>query len=321
MLQRFFRIIASSKFFYRFIICSILASCILVGWDTWNGIEDSHLLIHFIDKLLIFIFVAEALIKIGAEGKRPHRYFEDSWNVFDFVITIICVLSLSPAFAAFRMLRVFRIFRLFSTIPKLQLWVGALLRSLPAIAYVFFLLIIILFTYGAMGVYFFADNDPFHFGALPRALLALFRVITLEDWTDIMYHNIYGASAYPESVYGMNVSGIEPQLPQAMGLPAAIYFVSFVLLCAFIILNMFTGIVLSAIQEMKAELEEEAMKKSIENIIGDKEEVRNDLPRVTPDDFELLSNQLIDIQQKLLEFKIFLTEREQANNIIDHETR
>jgi voltage-gated sodium channel len=315
MLQRFFKIIASSKIFYRFIVCSIFISCLLVGWDTWNGIEDTNVFINVLDKLLIFIFVAEVLIKIGAEGRHPRHYFDDSWNVFDFSITFICVLSLSPAFAAFRMLRVLRIFRLFSTIPKLQLWVGALLRSLPSISYVFLLLIIIFFTYGAMGVYFFADNDPFHFGALPNALLSLFRVITLEDWTDIMYHNIYGAIAYPESVYGMNVADIAPRIPQAMGLPAAIYFVSFVLLCVFIILNMFTGIVLSAIQEMKVELEEKAMKKSIEKIIGDKEEVYNDLPRVTPDDFELLSSQLTDIQHKIMEFKVLILEKERKNKI------
>jgi voltage-gated sodium channel len=315
MLQRFFKVIANSKVFYRFIVCAIFISCLLVGWDTWNGIEDTNVFINIIDKLLIFTFVAEVIIKIGAEGRHPRRYFDDSWNVFDFSITVICVLSLAPAFAAFRMLRVLRVFRLFSTIPKLQLWVGALFRSLPSITYVFLLLIIIFFTYGAIGVYFFADNDPFHFGALPNALLSLFRVITLEDWTDIMYHNIYGAIAYPESVYGLNVADIVPRIPQAMGLPAAIYFVSFVLLCVFIILNMFTGIVLSAIQEMKVELEEKAMKKSIEKIIGDKEEVYNDLPRVTPDDFEVLSSQLTDIQNKIMEFKIFILDKERKNKI------
>jgi len=317
MLQRFFKKIANSKFFYRFIICSILASCLMVGWDSWDGLKESNLFIIAIDMILIFSFVFEVLVKIGAAGRNPRRYFEDSWNVFDFSVTIICVISLFPAFVAFRMLRVLRIFRLFSSIPKLQLWVGALLRSLPTIAYVFLLLIIIFFTYGAMGVYFFADNDPFHFGTLPNALLSLFRVITLEDWTDIMYHNIYGASAYPEQVYGMNVSDIAPRIPQAMGLPAAFYFISFVLICVFIILNMFTGIVLSAIQEMKVELEEEAMKKSIEKIIGDKEEVRNDLPRVSPDDFELLSNQLTDIQAKLMQFKIFMLEKERENQLFE----
>jgi len=319
MLQRFLKLIASSKIFYNLIIFAIIASCFVVGWDTWNGIEDHNLFINIIDKLLIFVFVAEVLIKIGAEGRQPRRYFKDSWNVFDFVITVICVLSFFPAFTIFRMLRVLRIFRLFSTIPKLQLWVGALLRSLPAIAYVFLLLIIILFTYGAMGVYFFADNDPFHFGTLPNALLSLFRVITFSNWTDIMYHNIYGANAYPETVYMTNFPDIIPRYPQAMGLPAAIYFISFVLLCVFIILNMFTGIVLNAIQQMKNELEEEAVKKSIEEIIGDKEEIFNDLPRVTPDDFELLSNQLHDIQSKLMEFKIFLMEKEQDNNSKDYD--
>jgi len=318
MLQRFLKLIARSKIFDHIIIFAILASCFLVGLDTWNGIEDNCLLIDILDKLLILIFVIEVLIKIGAEGRYPRRYFKESWNVFDFVVTIICVLSFFPAFTILRVLRVLRIFRLFSTIPKLQLWVGALLRSLPAIAYVFLLLVIILFTYGAMGVYFFADNDPFHFGTLPNALLSLFRVITFSNWTDIMYHNIYGANVYPETVYGLNIPNITPRLPQAMGVPAAIYFISFVLLCVFLILNMFTGIVLNAIQQMKNELEEEALKKSIEEVIGDKEEIYNDLPRITPDDFELLGNQLHDIQSKLMEFKVFLMDKERENKIEDY---
>ena len=315
MLQRFFKTIANSKLFSRFIIGAIIASCLLVSWDSWDGLRDTNRVIIVLDIFLIFVFVFEVLVKIGAEGRRPQRYFKNYWNLFDFVITIICVLSLSPTFLVFRILRVLRVFRLFSTIQKLQLWVGALLRSLPSIAYVFLLLVIIIFTYGAIGVYFFSDNDPFHFGSLPNALLSLFRVITFSNWTDIMYHNIYGANIYPEHVYEINIPGITPSLPHAMGLPAAAYFISFVFICVFIILNMFTGIVLSAVQEMKMELEEEAMKKSIEKIIGDKEEIFNDLPRITPDDFELLSNQLTDIQNKLLQFKSFLLERERDNPI------
>ena len=310
MLQRFLKKIVDSKLFYRFIVFAILSSCLLVGWDAWDGLEHTKLSVKIIDKLLILVFVLEVLIKMGAEGRNPKRYFDNTWNVFDFTITLICVFSLFPTFAAFRILRVLRIFRLFSTIPKLQLWVGAMLRSLPSIAYVFLLLIIILFTYGAMGVYFFADNDPFHFGTLPNALLSLFRVITFEDWTDIMYHNIYGAAAYPEQVYTTENPIVNPIEPKAMGLPAALYFISFALICVFIILNMFTGIVLSAIQEMRVELEAEAVKKSIEKIIGDKEEVYNNLPRVTPDDFELLSNQLTDIQNKLIQFKLLMLENE-----------
>ncbi|MCL2072964.1 MAG: ion transporter [Marinilabiliaceae bacterium] len=310
MFQKFLKKIVESNFFYRFIVFAILSSCFLVGWDAWDGLEHTKLPIKIIDKVLIFVFVFEVLIKIGSEGRNPKRYFNNTWNVFDFIITLICVFSLFPAFSAFRILRVLRIFRLFSTIPKLQLWVGAMLRSLPSIAYVFLLLIIILFTYGAMGVYFFADNDPFHFGTLPNALLSMFRVITFSNWTDIMYHNIYGATAYPEQVYRIDMPDMVPNAPQAMGWLAAIYFISFVLICVFIILNMFTGIVLSAIQEMRVELEEEAVKKSIEKIIGDKEEVINNLPRVTPDDFELLSNQLTDIQNKLIQFKVLMLENE-----------
>ena len=75
-----------------------------------------------------------------------------------------------------------------------------------------------------MGVYFFADNDPFHFGALPNALLSLFRVITFSNWTDIMYHNMYGAEAYPEMVYGLNVPDITPPTSAGDGIARRLLF-------------------------------------------------------------------------------------------------
>ena len=98
------------------------------------------------------------------------------------VLLLLC--SDSPGFCVF--------FRLVRTIPKLQLLVNVLLKSIPSIGHVATLMSIIFYIYATMGVFLFGENDPVHFGDLTLALLSLFRVVTLEDWTDIMYINIHG---------------------------------------------------------------------------------------------------------------------------------
>lgn len=303
MLQRLFKAIVLSRAFYFTILLSIFASCFTVAGRTlFSGYNAENQLFFIIDLLVTIIFTAEVIIKIGALGRQPMHYFKDGWNIFDFLITLICIISLSSSNAMFDVLCILRIMRLFSTVPKLKLWASTLLRSLPSIFYVFLFLIILFFAYGAIGVFAFADNDPFHFGNLSRSLLSLFRIITLEDWTDVMYQNIFGYGYYPETVYGFDNADLHPaNQPHFVG--ATIYFVSFILINVFLILNMFTGIVLSAIQEIKVELEEETHKKHIEMIIGDKEEIRNTLPKVASGKLDALTEQLIDIQNTIIELK------------------
>jgi voltage-gated sodium channel len=303
MLQRFFKVIAASKLFSILILVSIFASCFTVAGKTlFTDYRSGYALFNVIDLLITIFFTAEVLIKTGALGKNVGQYFQDGWNLFDFFITLICIASVIFADPLFDLFGVLRIVRLFSTVPKLKLWASTLLRSLPSISYVFLFLIILFFVYGAIGVMIFAENDPFHFGSLSRSLLSLFRIITLEDWTDVMYQNIFGYGYYPETVYSYGNADLHPvDHPLVTG--AVIYFVSFVLLNVFLILNMFTGIVLSAIQEIKVELEEEIHKKHIETIIGDKEEIKNTLPKISAGKLDELTEQLIDIQNIIIELK------------------
>ena len=101
-----------------------------------------------------------------------------------------------------RLFRLLRVLRLLSAVPKLQLLVNALLKSLPSMLYVTVLLLLLFYVYAVAGVMFFAKNDPVHFGNIFDALLSLFRIVTLEDWTDVMYLQIYGSDVYE----GYNIS-------------------------------------------------------------------------------------------------------------------
>tara|TARA_Y100000994_G_C15422710_1_gene330730 strand:- start:4 stop:510 length:507 start_codon:yes stop_codon:yes gene_type:complete len=118
-------------------------------------------------------------------------------------------------------------------------------------AYVSVLLFLLFYVYGAMAVFLYGENDPIHFRNLQTAMLSLFRVATLEDWTDIMYINMYGSDAY-----GYTHQDIHDwqAIPSSSPLGAALFFVSFVLMGTMVILNLVIGVIMSSMEEMKTEV-------------------------------------------------------------------
>ena len=194
--------IVNSKFFQRLILVTILLAGVVVGVQTFKAFAGEHaIVLNTLDSFILGIFVIEAVIKILAEGNRPQNYFKNPWNVFDFIIVVACLLGpvihLGGDFLpVLRLARILRVLRLVSAIPKLQLLVSCLLRSLPSMFYVSILLFLLFYIYGTMAVFLFAENDPIHFRNLQTSILSLFRVVTLEDWTDVMYINMYGSENY-----------------------------------------------------------------------------------------------------------------------------
>lgn len=236
----------------------ILLAGVIVGIQTYGeAVAEWKPLLYRLDKIILLIFLVEVFIRMGAEGVRPWRYFLDPWNVFDFVIVSVGMLALLfPDFdgafvAVFRLARVMRVFRLVRTIPRLQLLVNVLLKSIPSIGHVAVLLSIIFYIYATMGVFLFKENDPVHFGTLQLSLLSLFRIVTLEDWTDIMYINMYGCD---HPIWGYSeVAGCVS--PAAAGGVAALFFVSFVLVGTMIVLNLFIGVIINSMEEAKQDVE------------------------------------------------------------------
>ena len=116
---------------------------------------------------------------------------------FDFVIVAICLMPVNATYAAvLRLLRVLRVLKLVRALPRLQILVSALLKSIPSMGYVAILLFLVFYVYACAAVFIFGANDPVHFGHLPLAMLSLFRVVTGEDWTDVMYIAMYGCDQY-----------------------------------------------------------------------------------------------------------------------------
>ena len=244
--------IGYSAWFTNFITCVIIAAGVLIGIETYPAMVARYGgVLHTLDKIILWIFVAELVLKVIAEGGKPWRYFRDPWNVFDFVIVVACFMPGAGDYVVvLRMARLLRVLKLVRALPKLQMLVTALLKSIPSMFYVTILLGLLFYVYAVAAVFFFGPNDPLHFESLHLSMLSLFRVVTLEDWTDVMYIAMYGCDAYG---YG----GLEQLCvaPNAQPVLAAAFFSSFVLLGTMIILNLFVGVILSSMAETAAEYE------------------------------------------------------------------
>jgi voltage-gated sodium channel len=219
----------ASKPFHHFIVAVIVLAGVVAGLETSPAIMAEHGgWLHALDRIILGVFIVEALLK-------PWRYFADGWNVFDFLIIVICLLPVGGPFAAvLRLARALRLLRLVSALPKLQLLVGALLKSLSAMGYVSLLLALLFYIYAVAGIHLFGAHDPKHFGSLPSAFLSLFQLVTLDNWSDLFH----------------------AQTAFVPGLKVAIYFVTFIVFGTMIILNLFIGIIMNSMSEMHAEMAE-----------------------------------------------------------------
>lgn len=293
--------IANSTWFQASIIAVILLAGVVVGIQTYelssaNVRAYSHIL-HAVDTIILIIFTIEVVVKILAEGNKPWNYFKDAWNVFDFLIVAVCYLAFvmptidAGFIAVLRLARILRVFKLVTALPKLQMLVGALLKSIPSMFYVGILLGLLFYIYAAMGVFVFGENDPVHFGSLHKSMLSLFRVVTLEDWTDIMYINMFGCDV---NIWGYAAeSGCTN--PQANPVLGAFFFVSFVLIGTMIVLNLFIGVIMSAMDEVKEEEEERmALERSLKE--GTAIDVKTQI--------DLIGDQILALKKELDKLKL-----------------
>ena len=289
------RKIVESNWFQYFILGCILFAAVLVGCETYPYMTENYgNILNLLNDIVLWIFVVEAALKMAQHGTKFYKYFTDPWNLFDFTIVVVCFLPVNASYAAvLRLARIMRALRLMTAMPQLQLIVGALIKSIPSMGYVGILLALNFYVYAVMGVFLFRDNDPFHFYDLQTAMLSLFRVVTLEDWTDVMYINMFGWENYGGysdlNQYNAEL-GIHPEPNSCPGpIIGAAYFVSFVMFGTMIMLNLFIGVILNSMDEARAERdheEQEARRAAGEEITVD-------------EDFEAVGKQIEQLQDHL----------------------
>jgi len=245
----------------------IVVAGINVGIQTYPGM-DTNPILKVLDNVILAIFTIELLVKIVMEGARPWKFLvgkDWAWNTFDTIIVLLSYpvwgLEGGNSIALLRLVRLARLGKLIKKIPALQMIMKGLAGGLSSITYIMVLLFLVFYLYGVVGFYTFAVNDPFHFGTLPMSMLTLFRMATLENWGDIMFLNIFGCDTYPDMYVAPEDETNDNHLawcryPSENWSIGPLYFVSFIVVAAFVMLSLFIGAVTISMTESMLELKE-----------------------------------------------------------------
>jgi voltage-gated sodium channel len=250
------RRIVQARWFEPWMVGLILFNAVIIGLETSHEVmEDYGRWLQWGNDLVLAVFVLEAVLKITAVAPQFRRYFGDGWNLFDFTVVILSFIPSTGEFALVaRMVRVLRVLRLVSAMPQLRLIVATLVRSIPSMGHVLMLLAIVFYIYAITGFHLFHEHDAEHWGSLGAALLTLFQIVTLEGWVEVM-----------------------EQALEARPL-AWIYFVSFVLIGTFVVLNLFIAVVVINLEASKAaELEALAKPVTHDDVLEELERTRDAL--------------------------------------------
>ena len=221
---------AASALFDRIIIGLILLTAAIIGYEAFPSLMSPKIASAFsiAHNLILSLFIVEAVIKLIALSPKPWNYFKDGWNVFDFSLIVLSLLPISSEFAMLgRIFRLLRVLRLVNAFPELRIIVETLVRSIPSMLHITMLMSLLFFIYAVLGYHLFSEHDPTHWRNLAYSLLTLFRIVTLEDWTDVMYTAMELSPAY------------------------ALFFVSFVVIGTFVVVNLFIAVVINNLDEAK----------------------------------------------------------------------
>ena len=254
-LQKSFLKIRSNKAFEIFVISIIVFSALVIGAKTYDIPENVLTVVGWLDHFITLVFLIEIIIRfLGEEHKRD--FFKHGWNIFDTLIVVVSLVPIENSEMALigRLVRIFRVLRMVSIIPELRLLLNSLVKAMPQLGYVILLMFIIFYIYAAIGSTFFAGINKTLWGDISISMLTLFRVMTFEDWTDVMYETM--------TVYSFSW----------------VYYLTFIFFTAFAFLNMVIGIVVSVLEDEhakeKAEQDKADGKHTIEDLHQQLEELK-----------------------------------------------
>ncbi|SKB39924.1 ion transporter [Malaciobacter marinus] len=229
------KLFISSKKFQNFIATLIVINGIILGLATSKQVvQEYSSILTFLDNTIIAIFTIEIILRIYV-----HRlsFFKDPWSLFDFFVVAISLVPANEGLSILRVLRVLRLFRLLTVIPQMRTIVAALLGVIPGIASVSMVLMLFFYVFAIMATNLYGDSFPQWFGTLGESMYTLFQVMTLESWSMGIVRPIMELYPY-----------------------AWIFFVIYILIVTFVMVNLFIGLIVDAIFTIKGEQKEEKSK-------------------------------------------------------------
>lgn len=256
------RNIINSTWFNMTILGLIVLNGLLIGVQTYNHVPSY---IQVVQLCILFIFFIEVLLRW--HGRRSNReYFADRWNWFDVFILVIGIIpevagilftsmddQQNSVFATLRVLRIVQLTRSIRAIEELRVLIGVLLRSIKSLSYIAVLFLLIMYIYAIMGVTLFKNKEysqsehleltisnPDPYGSLGEAFFTLFRILTGEDWTDLRYNLLN--NEYTTKEDGMNT------VPKASNWVVTTYHVSWMVIAAYLLVNLVVGAIVNNFQ-------------------------------------------------------------------------
>ena len=209
----------------RILLALILVNAAILGLETMPAVmAAAGTVLLKLDQAILAVFVLEILIRLFV-----HRlaFFKDGWSVFDFIVVGIALVPASGPFAVLRALRVLRVLRVLTFVPSMRKIVGALLQSLNGMLSIAMVLGLVYYVAAVMVTKLFGEGFPDWFGSLGASLYTLFQVMTLESWS-------------------MGIARpVMEQFPYAWA-----FFVPFILIATFTMLNLFIAVIVNAVQSM-----------------------------------------------------------------------
>lgn len=220
--------VVESRGFETAIIAVIVVNAVVIGLETVPSVMAHYGdLLGAIDRIAIGVFIAEIALKLYAYRLR---FFASGWNVFDLAIVAAALVPASAGASVLRALRILRALRLISVVPKMRQVVAGLLSAIPSMGTVIVLLMLVFYVGAVMATKLYGPSFPDWFGSIPRSLYSLFQIMTLESWSMGIVRPVMEVHPY-----------------------AWVFFVPFILVTSFVVLNLFIAIIVNAMHEASDE--------------------------------------------------------------------
>ena len=244
-----------SKRVQYFIVAVILINAVILGIETDRDVMAGEWgpWLMLADKICLGIFIVELLLKMVA---YRFLFFRSGWNIFDFLVVGVALVPGAGPWAVLRSLRVLRVLRLLTIIPSLRKVVAAFFHSVPGLSGVVLVMMIFFFTAAVLATNLFGETHPEWFGSLWASLFSLFQIMTLESWSMGIVRPVMEVHPW-----------------------AWAYFVPFIVIATFTILNLFIGIIVSTMQELNTlpapDLSQTELMELTRNIDADLQKLRS----------------------------------------------
>lgn len=219
------------KRFQHFITALIVINGVILGLATSKSLmADYGALLEFLDMAIVALFTVEIALRIAVYRLD---FFKDPWSLFDFFVVAISLVPAGENLSILRALRVLRLFRLLTIVPQMRMIIAALLKVIPGISSISMVMMLFFYVFAIMATNLFGERFSEWFGTLGASMYTLFQVMTLESWSMGIARPVMEAFPY-----------------------AWIFFILFILIVTFIMVNLFIGIIVDAIFTLKEDAKE-----------------------------------------------------------------